>query len=111
MSIEDLIIILHIEEDNRGFEKKVAYNSNETKANFVEYGQGSKFNKANNKGKGTKLGPKGRVSKNLKFQGKSSTMGSKITNLRIVDYQRGTNPKKLMWLMTSVRMCLTLTSQ
>ena len=63
MSIEDLIIRLRIKEDNRGSEKKRAHNPNEAKVNFVEHGQGSKFKKANNKGKGTKLGPKGGVSK------------------------------------------------
>ena len=59
MSIEDLIVILRIEEDNKGLEKKkVAPNSTEAKANFVEHGQSSKFKKTNNKRKGTKLGPK-----------------------------------------------------
>ena len=38
MSIEDLIIRLCIEEDNRGFEKKVTHNPNKAKANFVEHG-------------------------------------------------------------------------
>ena len=38
MSIEDLIIRLHIEEDNRGSEKKEAHNPNEAKANFVQHG-------------------------------------------------------------------------
>ena len=42
MSIEDLIIRLHIEEYNRGFEKKIANTLNEAKANFVEHGQSSK---------------------------------------------------------------------
>ena len=37
MSIEDLIIRLCIEEDNRGIEKKGAHNPNEPKANFVEH--------------------------------------------------------------------------
>ena len=63
MSIEDLIIRLHIEEDNRGFEKKMAHNPGDAKANFVEHGQCSKFKKANNKRKGNKLGPKGGISK------------------------------------------------
>ena len=36
MSIENLIIRLHTEEDNIGSEKKGAYNSSEAKANFVE---------------------------------------------------------------------------
>ena len=49
MSIEDLILRLRIEEDNIRFEKKGAHNPNESKANFVEHGQGSKFMKANNK--------------------------------------------------------------
>ena len=63
MNIEDLIIRLCIEEDNRGSEKKGAHNSGKAKANFVEHGQSSKFNKANNKGKGSKLGPKEGISK------------------------------------------------
>ena len=58
MSIEDMIIRLRIEEDNRGSEKKGIQNSGEAEANFVENGQSSKFKKANNKGKGNKLGPK-----------------------------------------------------
>ena len=36
----------------------------------MEHCQGSKFKKANNKGKGSKLGPKGGISKKQKFQGK-----------------------------------------
>ena len=67
MSIEDLVIRLRIEEGNKGSEKKMAHNPNEAKANFVEHGQGSKFKKGNNKGKGTKLGPKGGVFKKKKF--------------------------------------------
>ena len=58
MSFEDLIVKLRIEEDNRGSEKKLAHNSNDAKANFMEHGQSSKFKKVNNKGKGSKLGPK-----------------------------------------------------
>ena len=58
MSIKDLVIRLRIEEDNKGFEKKVAHNPNEPKANFVEHGKSSKFKKSNNKRKGTKLVPK-----------------------------------------------------
>ena len=99
MSIEDLIIRLRIEEDNSGFEKKGVHNLGEAKANFVEYGQCSKFKKANNKGKCSKLRPKGGISE-----------GSKVTNLRNANFQRGTNPRKSMWLMASLRLCLTLTS-
>ena len=75
MSIEDLVIRLRIEEDNRGSEKNVTRNPNEAKANFVEHGQSSKFKKANNKGKDTKLGPKGGVSKKHNFQGKCFNCG------------------------------------
>ena len=57
VNIEDLIIKCHIEEDNRGSEKKEAHTSIEVKANFVEHDQSSKENK-NNKGKGCKLGSK-----------------------------------------------------
>ena len=70
MSIEDLIIRLSIEKYNRESKKKGAHNLSEAKANFVEHGQSSKFKKANNKGKGSKLGPKGEISKKKKFQGK-----------------------------------------
>ena len=70
MSIEDLVIRLHIKEDNRGSEKKRTHNPSKAKANFVEHGQSYQFKKPNNKGKGTKLGPKGGVFKKLKFQGK-----------------------------------------
>ena len=110
MSIEDLVIRLRIEEDNKGSERKMAHNPNEAKANFVEHGQGSKFKKGNNKGKGTKLRPKGGVFKKKKFIGKSSTVGSKVINLLIADFRRETNSRKPMWLTTSPRMCLKLTS-
>ena len=70
MSIEDLIIRLFIEEDNRGSEKKGPHNPGEANANFMKHGQSSKFKKANNKGKGGKLGPNGGISKKQKFQGK-----------------------------------------
>ena len=75
MSIKDLVIRLRIEEDNRGSKKKMAYNPNESKANFVKHGQSSKFKKGNNKGKGSKLGPKGGVSKKQKFLGKCFNCG------------------------------------
>ena len=49
INIKYLIIRCCIEEDDRGSKNKGAHNPNEVKANFVEYGQGSKFKKANNK--------------------------------------------------------------
>ena len=70
MSIEDLIIRLLIEEDNKGFKKKRTHNPGEAKANFVEHSQSSKFKKANNEVKGSTLGPKGGISKKQKFQRK-----------------------------------------
>ena len=73
MSIKDLIVRLHFQEDNRGLEKKRAHNLSEEKANFVEPGQSSKFKKA--KGKDTKMGPKGEISKKQKFQGKCFNFG------------------------------------
>ena len=75
MNIGDLVIRLCIEEDNRGSEQKVAHNPNEAKANFVEHGQSFKFKRVNNKGKCTKLGPKGGVSKKQKFIGKCFNYG------------------------------------
>ena len=86
MSTEDLIIRLRIEEDNRGSENKGARNPREAKSNFVEHGQGSKFKKSKNKRKDTKLGPKGGVSKKLKFQGKCfnyQKQGHKSTDCRL----------------------------
>ena len=85
MSIEDLIVRLHIEKDNRGSKKKVAHNSSEAKDNFVEHGQSSKFKKANNKVKSTKMGPKEGISKKHKFQGKcfnGGKQGHKSTDCR-----------------------------
>ena len=75
MNVEDLIIRILIEEDNRGSKKYVEHNPSKAKANFVEHDQGSKFKKANNKAKGSKLRPKGGISKKQKFQGKCFNYG------------------------------------
>ncbi|KAL6328584.1 hypothetical protein AAG906_038779 [Vitis piasezkii] len=93
MSIEDLIIRLRIEEDNRRSEKKGAHTLNEAKANFVEHGQSSKAKTNNNKGKGSKLGPKGGISKKPKFQGKC--FNSVVSEVNLV----GSNPKE-WWIDT-----------
>ena len=53
----------------------MTHNPNEAKANFVEHGQSSKFKKGNNKGKGTKLGPKEEVSKKQRFLGNCFNCG------------------------------------
>ena len=66
MSMEDLVVRLHIEEDNERSEKKGAHTSPKRKENFVEHGQNSK-EKQHNKGKGSKLGLKEGVSKKQKF--------------------------------------------
>ena len=70
-----LVVRLRIEEDNRGSEKKEAHSSNEAKANFLEHGQNSKSKKTFIKGKCSKLGPKGKVSKKQKFLGKCFNNG------------------------------------
>ncbi|KAL2527660.1 CCHC-type domain-containing protein [Abeliophyllum distichum] len=67
MNIEELIVRLRIEKDNKGSEKKM-FNYVVVKANVVEYDPSSKENK-NKFGKVPKLGPKGGVSKK-KFLGK-----------------------------------------
>ena len=64
MSIEDLIVRLRIEEDNRGSERK--FNATVEKANVVVHGQHSK-SKKNYFSKKSKLGPKGGISKKQKF--------------------------------------------
>ena len=76
MSIKNLIIRLPIEEDNRESKKRGVHNPGEAKANFMEHGRGSKFKKANNKGKGSNLGPKWGISKKQKFQGKCFNYGN-----------------------------------
>ena len=57
---------LCLEEYNRGYERKHAASE---KANMVEDGQNSKYKKFNF-GKGTKLSPRGGISKSSKFRGK-----------------------------------------
>ena len=110
MSIEDLVIRLRIEEDNKGSERKMAHNPNEAKANFMEHDQGSKFKKATTKEKALSWDQKGECSRSKSSSGNASIVGSKVTNLLIADFQRETNSMKPMWLTTSPRMCLKLTS-
>ena len=96
MSIKDMVIRLRIEEDNRRFEKKMTHNPNEAKANFVEHCQSFKFNKGNNKGKDTKLAPKGGVSKMKKFIGKC--FNSKQTDHPLVIKKKKKKKKMLqLW--------------
>ena len=84
--MEDLVVRLHIEEDNIRSDKKGAHTSLEVKAIFVEHGQSSK-KEQHNKGKGSKLGPKGGVSKKQKFKGKcfnSGKQGHKSSDCRLL---------------------------
>ena len=65
MRLEDLIVRLRIEEDNRASEKKAGKGIMESKANVVEQGQTSHNNKKRKySGNGPKQGP------TKKFQGK-----------------------------------------
>ena len=81
MTVEDLIVRLRIEEDNRGKEKQfaVAMSHDLPKANLVEA-------KKAKKPVGPKLGPKGAVSKKAKFIGKCyncGKMGHKSSDCRL----------------------------
>ncbi|XP_017256513.2 uncharacterized protein LOC108226069 [Daucus carota subsp. sativus] len=66
MTMEDLIVRLRIEENNRGSGKKTIAAE---KANMVEHAQSFKSKKTSSR-KGAKLAPKGGVSKPSKFQRK-----------------------------------------
>ena len=109
MSMEDLVVRLHIEEDNKRSDKKGVHTSPEVKANFVEHGQSSK-KRQHNKGKGSKLGPKGGVSKKQKFQGKCFNCGKQGHKSSDCRLPKRNKPRKPMWLMLSPKMCLTSTS-
>ncbi|PON81118.1 Zinc finger, CCHC-type [Trema orientale] len=86
MSLEDLVIRLRIEEDNRRAEKTGASSSTSwAKANVVEHDHNSKAKK-NKPKKGSKLGPKGGVGKKQKFQGKCfncDKMGHRASDCRL----------------------------
>ncbi|KAL5808201.1 hypothetical protein ACOSQ3_028892 [Xanthoceras sorbifolium] len=84
MNLEELIVRLRIEEDNKRSEKKGS-SQYEAKTNVVELGKNSKF-KSNKSGKGSKLGPKGGSFKKHKFQGKCfncDKMGHKSSECRL----------------------------
>ncbi|KAL5792962.1 hypothetical protein ACOSP7_001556 [Xanthoceras sorbifolium] len=84
MNLEELIVRLRIEEDNKRSEKKGS-SQYEAKTNVVELGKNSKF-KSNKSGKWSKLGPKGGSFKKQKFQGKCfncDKMGHKSSECRL----------------------------
>ncbi|PON52917.1 Zinc finger, CCHC-type [Parasponia andersonii] len=85
MNIEDLVLKLRIEENNKKFEKYGTNSSLEAKANIVEHGQSSK-SKKNKFSKGNKLGLKGGISKKQKFQEKyfnCDKIGHKSSDCRL----------------------------
>ena len=69
MKLEELIIHLRIEEDNRNSDMK-GKNPMVVKANVVEHGGTSNSKKRKHIGQGSKQGPKGVGNKKAKFQGK-----------------------------------------
>ncbi|KAL5551068.1 hypothetical protein UlMin_001244 [Ulmus minor] len=78
MSIEDLVIRLRIDEDNR-YSEKNGYNLSVAKENVVEHGLSSKFKK-NKSNKGPKLGPKGGVSKKQKLPKKNKNPEANVVD-------------------------------
>ena len=70
MTVEDLIVRLRIEEDNKNAAKQLGGSSIEAKANIVEHGQssgyGHKKNKPASKGPAKQLGPKSGIAKGPK---------------------------------------------
>ena len=95
MTMEDLVVRLRIEEDNRKSEGKHSVATE--KANVVEHEQSSK-SKKNKFEKGAKLASKGGVSKPSKFQGSASTMTKWVIGLLNARSQRSpTRRKKQTW--------------
>ncbi|XP_062088687.1 uncharacterized protein LOC133795247 [Humulus lupulus] len=93
MNIEELIVRLCIEEDNKNFEKRSS-KQDVAKANLMEQGQnsrGKKNNKPNDKG--FKFGPKGGISKkSFKFLSKCfncNKSGHKSSDCRLLIKNRG----------------------
>ncbi|KAI3772078.1 hypothetical protein L6452_03252 [Arctium lappa] len=96
MSVEDLVVRLRIEEDNKVAQKR-NFGSNSAKANVVEHGQASKANKNKfvkgnvpKKGKGFNLGPKGGIVKK-RFQGNCyncNKPGHRVVNCRLPKRER-----------------------
>ena len=69
MKLEELIICLRIEEDNRNSDRK-GKNPMVAKSNVVEHGGTSNLKKRKHTGQGSKQGPKVFGNKKAKFQGK-----------------------------------------
>ena len=96
MTIEDLVIRLRIEEDNKGSEKKrhtIPIRLRLTLWNMVKV---PSSRKATTKGKTLSWDLKGESLRSKSSKGNASTVGSKVTNLLIVDCQRETNQRKPM---------------
>ena len=83
----------------------MADNSSEANANFVEHGQSSKFKKANNKGKNTKIGPKGGISNKQKFIRKCfncEKQGHKSTDCRFPKQNKPKGANVILDIMKDV---------
>ncbi|KAL5833941.1 hypothetical protein ACOSQ3_017615 [Xanthoceras sorbifolium] len=102
MNLEELIVRLRIEEDNKRSEKKGS-SQYEAKTNVVELGKNSKF-KSNKSGKGSKLGPKGGSFKKQKFQGKCfncDKMGHKSSECRLPKKKKNNEAKMMNAMLIS----------
>ena len=90
MRLEDLIVRLRIEEDNRASEKKAGKGIMESKANVVEQGQTShNHKKRKHNGNGPKQGP------TKKFQGKCYACNNKGHRAKDIHSRKEQgNPKK-----------------
>ena len=82
MNVEELIVRLRIEEDNKRYEKRGSFQS-EVKANVVEHGQSSKFKKRTTKG--SIWDQKEEYPRSINSKGSASIVTRWVTKRRIVD--------------------------
>lgn len=86
--MENVIVRLHIEKDNKGLEKKELTLQQKSRRTLWEIVKVPR-QRSTKKGRGLSWDLKVFKSKSSKKNG--STVGRKVTNLFITDYQRGTN--------------------
>ena len=99
MSMEDLIVILRIEEDNRGSEKKI--NVATKKANMVEHAKSFKAKKTNS-GKGQSWHLREEFRSRQNFKGSVTNVTKWVIGLLTAgSLRRPTRRKKQTWLMIS----------
>ncbi|XP_073270454.1 uncharacterized protein [Primulina huaijiensis] len=94
MNVEELIVRLRIEEDNKSSERRL-FSSTAAKANVVEHGQSSK-KRTFFSSKRLNLGPKGGISKK-KFSGKCTTVMVWVTRPLSVRSRRETERRMWEW--------------